>query len=98
MARIYKYFGIMAFALTACADFPELDGAVSERARNADFPQLVALDGILNDANDFQIDQSTILSLKSRIARLRARAARLQKPVIDQKTRAKLAAAVARHS
>ncbi len=98
MAHIYKLCGIMVFALAGCTDFPQLDDVVSERAKNADFPELVALDSLLADVNEHQINPSTPLYLQSRLARLRARAARLNKPVIDQKTRAKLAAAVARHS
>ncbi len=96
--RLILSFSLLAFAVSACTDFPELDAVVSEQAKRADYPTLVAIDGILSRANDAQITPATIGSLQSRIAHLRARAAHLKRPVIDQTTRSKLNAAIARHS
>ena len=98
MSRLIFTLGFLAFAVSACTDFPELDAAVSERAKRADYPTLVAIDGILSGANEYQITPATIGDLQSRIARLRARAARLKRPVIDRASRSKLNAAIARHS
>lgn len=93
---------IPALALTAallagCSDFPQLDDVISSSARSADYPALLPIDQLLGGANDTQITDANLANLKGRVAGLQARAARLRRPVIDARTRAKMRAAINRH-
>ncbi len=98
MLRHLSVFALVTALLAACSDFPELDQAVSDSARHADFPELLPLQTILNQAENTQITEQTVSSLQGRVARLRARANRLRAPVINTAARARMRAAIARHS
>jgi len=95
--RIAVIFTISATLLAGCSDFPQLDSAISPAARNAEYPSLVPISQIISGAADVQITEQTVSTLKGRISRLNARAARLRRPVIDNATRARLRAAMNRH-
>lgn len=97
MLRFATSFALIATLLAGCSDFPELDAAITPAARKAGYPSLVPLDQLISGAQDIQITDETVATLQTRIARLNARAARLQRPVIDSATRARMRAAIARH-
>ena len=97
MARFIFVIFLSAGFAAGCSDFPQLDNAVSETARNADFPGIVPKSQILANANDVQISPQTTAGIRNRASGLRARAARLRGPVLSSATRARLRAAMARH-
>lgn len=61
--------------ITACADFPALDGTVSSAARDAPFPTLIDIRPLVATA---QAGNEPPASLDSRITALQARAAALR--------------------
>lgn len=85
--------------LAACADVPQLDDRIGEAARAADYPTLLPLDPLLAAAaaNETagQITPASVAAFDSRIATLRARAARIRGPVIDGATRRRMQRGVA---
>ena len=97
MARFIFVILLSVGFLAGCSDFPQLDNAVSETARNADFPQLVPKSQLLANARDVQISPQTTAGIINRAGSLQARAARLRSPVLSSATRARLQAAMARH-
>lgn len=82
---------VLCLALTACTQFPELDGAVTPDLKNADFPALVPLDPLRAQATAVVGDPvETTNRLENRVAALRARAAALQRrPIVDASTRSR---------
>ncbi len=97
MPRIPVILLLVILPISGCTDFHELDGQISAQARAADFPSLLPLDQILSGAQDVQITPETTAGLSARLARLRARAARLRGPVLSRSDRQQLRAAVQRH-
>lgn len=79
-------------ALAACTQFPELDGTVAPDLAQADFPDLVPLEPLLNARAPVIADpEQTSATLDARVAALRARAAALQRgAVVDAQTRQRL--------
>ena len=99
MSRALTCLCSLLIVLTACARFPDLDGAISDRARNAEFPQFMAMDLLLGTAfAGAESAQAEGASLAARAARLRIRAAAMRRPVVDRRTRARMAAALKRHA
>ena len=84
--------------LVGCGTIPQVGGADAEAARNAPYPNLVPLDGLLNSTQTTtpQITSASIETTNNRIAGLRARAASLSGPVVDAGTRSRMRAASAR--
>ncbi len=84
--------------LAACADFPDLETAISDRGRAGAYPRLIQVDG-LPHANTADTERMNDIakSLSARAQRLQRRARALRGPIVDQRTRAKMAAALARH-
>ena len=80
-------FGLIA--LQACTQFPELDARVPASELKGAYPKLLPLDQLL-DAPAPQVTPKTIGNMQSRIAGLRARAARLKRPVINAPTKARM--------
>lgn len=78
--------------LSACTQFPELDRTITPALENADYPALVPLEPLLAAAKAGRIDPvQTEATLNARIARLRARAARLRGAVLTGRERQRLA-------
>lgn len=74
-----------------CAQFPDLDNALSEDAKNQPYPTLKPLAPLLEEAANSALPRpQTQANLTSRVTGLRARAAGLQRPVIDSTTRARM--------
>lgn len=82
----------LCLTLTACTQFPDLDGTISPALAEADYPALVPLDPLLASAIPATTDTAqTTQNLESRIASLRARARALQAgAVVDDGTRTRL--------
>ena len=83
-----KPLAICLLLLCGCARFPELDATVNASAENADFPTLVPIERIVaapEPASENVIDPNA--DVAARVARLRARAARLRGHVVDSGTR-----------
>lgn len=90
-----------ALGLSACADFPDFDGTITEQARRAPFPDLMPIEEILagTGAGDRTTAEAAARSMVWRAERLRARQAAIERAVIiDNRTRRRMAAAVARHA
>lgn len=90
---------ITALTLAGCADFPALDGTVSNRAQNAAFPRLLPMDTLLAQVPARDPARFGAGNLPGRARALQARARVLRgHAVIDPATRARLMQAVARHN
>lgn len=86
---------LLCFALIApggCADFPDL-GSVPSAETIA--PDLLPMDRLLAQVGTPIATPAVANTLAGRAARLRARAALMQAPVMDPATRARLQAAIA---
>ncbi len=77
--------------LGACTDFPQLDAAISEDAKNAAYPNLVPADELLAKRQDSRITPQTGPDLIARADRLRARAGLIRGiETVDEATRIRL--------
>ena len=83
----------------ACTQFPELDATLDQATLDAPYPDLVPLGPLLAQADGIaqtgQTSATAQASFDSRLARLRAQAARLRGPVVDRATRARMARGIA---
>jgi len=78
-------------AVSACAQFPALDGVVPPDVANAPYPDLVPLAPVVARAATSESNAAFAQEdITSRLAALRARAARLRGPVIGPQTRARM--------
>ncbi len=98
------FIGAAALILAAgCADFPDLENAVSPALRGAGYPALLPMDSLVSSARDAGLSEPGAASgqearrLAARMAALQRRAAAMHGVVIDARSRARLMAAVARH-
>lgn len=90
--RLFLGMAILAAALSGCARFPELDAAVSEAARAADYPSLVPAERILSRKRAGRLAENDGEILLARAANLRRRAAILRGiPVVDEDARLRFA-------
>lgn len=79
-------------ALSACTQFPALDHTLTPQLENADYPALEPLDPLLAAATVGRVDPvQTENALIGRLARLRARAARLRGAVLTGPEKQRLA-------
>ncbi|AXX98347.1 hypothetical protein [Profundibacter amoris] len=97
MLRLSLAFTFVAL-LGACSDFPQLDDAVSPAAKIAPYPSLIPIDQALTNAQDVQITDESVSTLKGRMNGLKNRTTRAKRPVIDTETRKRLQDAIDRHS
>jgi hypothetical protein len=79
----------LALVVTACAEFPEVDAALSRGDPQAGYPDLLPLEALLS-ADDPRISETDDRALLGRAAALRARANALRRPVIDRQTRSRM--------
>lgn len=81
----------LLFALTACTEFPALDGTVPPSVSDAPFPALVPLAPLIAQAAVADRGGADAqAALTPRLAALRARAAGLRGPVIAAPTRTRM--------
>jgi hypothetical protein len=87
----------LALSAVACAQFPALDGTVPANAEAADYPALVPLEPLLANIDATSTDaQATTGAINARVARLKSRADRLRRGVVDSQTRSRMTTGVAR--
>lgn len=87
---------ILVFGLSACTQFPELDGAVTAHGSDANYPDLVPIEPILAQAASGPRTDQTTDQLSSRVAALKARANRLRGRVVDTSSRDRMRTGVPR--
>jgi len=80
-----------ALILAGCAQFPDLDAAISAEARRAGYPALIPAEGLLARRGDVRLTEETGRILMQRAANLRARAAILRRISIDDDSRRRVA-------
>jgi hypothetical protein len=81
----------LLLALSACSQFPELDGTIAPDQSNTPFPDLVPLAPLIAQAGVTNTAGATAAAgLSPRLANLRARAARLRGPVIPAPIRTRM--------
>ena len=74
-----------------CTEFPQLDRTITPEMERADYPDLVPLAPLLASATGGRVNQAAAeAELTARVARLRARAARLQESVLTGRERQRL--------
>ena len=83
--------------VSGCTDFPDLDAAVGDSAKNAAFPRVAPLEALLTEAAQSNIDVETGLALSQRAAALRRKARALGRPILTRAERRRLTDAVKRH-
>jgi hypothetical protein len=96
--RVLIVFVFLTGLLASCISVPELDAAISDDARFNAYPKLIQLDGMLAVATEGK--EASLAASKNLVARaknLKRRAKRLRKPVVDRRTRRRMAAALRRH-
>lgn len=84
---------ICLIALTGCTQFPALEDVESAEVKDAAYPRLMTA-AELRQIPESQISVEIQGAVLDRVAALRARAARLQRPVIDRATRQRMARGV----
>ncbi len=78
-------------ALSACTQFPELDGTIAPDTSNTTPPELIPLAGLIERANRSTTPADAVIgNLETRLSNLQNRATRLRGPVIDPATRARM--------
>jgi hypothetical protein len=88
-------FALLCFALllnAGCADFPDMGRIPADQASA---PDLLPMDSLLAQVGTPRATAPAADALAARAARLRARAALMQAPVMNPATRARLQAAIA---
>ncbi|KNG92660.1 hypothetical protein [Pseudaestuariivita atlantica] len=84
---------LLPAALAACSQFPELDAAVDPGIYDRDFPALLPIDTLIASPARL-VTPDLEGQVLSRVAALRARAARLGGPVVDAATKRRMARGV----
>lgn len=87
---------VVALALTGCAAPPNVGRPMSDAVKRADYPRILPLDAVLAQRPDVAPAEEIAAPLASRASALRARAARLRGPIVDQSTRSRMRDALAR--
>lgn len=90
---------VAAISVTACDySYPEVEAAMSPEAMRADYPRLVPMTALLAQIDELPAQSGAAISddLAARVARLRARAEVLRRPVVDVATMTRLRSAVNR--
>jgi hypothetical protein len=83
---------LAALLCAGCTQFPQLDRTITPQLENAAYPDLVPLAPLVATATSGRLDQATTeADLLGRVARLKARAARLQGSVLTGRERQRLA-------
>ena len=83
-------------ALAGCSDVPPLSEDIATAQRDVAYPELVPADRIIGRVPPPSPEARDSAPTEARTARLRARAARLSAPVIDDATRDRMQTGVTR--
>ncbi|WP_390913264.1 hypothetical protein [Pseudosulfitobacter sp. SM2401] len=90
-AQMRPFAFAMILSLAGCTQFPELDSALSTGAQDADYPDLVPVQGLLAQTEPRNgTPEDTVNTLNARLANLRNRADRLRGTVVDASTRRRM--------
>ena len=82
---------LMLLQAAACSEVPELDAAVPAWVDDADYPAVVPLDSALAQAPLVPEQAADIeKDVSARVARLKARAAALNAPIVDGTARTRM--------
>ncbi|GFE52361.1 hypothetical protein So717_41140 [Roseobacter cerasinus] len=82
---------VLVLPFAACVQFPKIDDATDQAARDAAYPKLIPLDTIpQSSAQDLTDQQEVQESLEQRVSSLQARAARLRSGGLTPEERARL--------
>lgn len=81
---------VVGMSLTACSAFPQLDDTLSPGVKAANYPDLVPVEALRAQASEPRIDDRMLDGIEARVARLKARAARLRGTVLSGADRARL--------
>lgn len=92
--RVTSAIALVLVGLTGCSDFPDLGGAVAPGLERADYPRLVPVEPLLAQVDEVQITPETMAGIEGRVARLKARAARLRGRIVDTGTRERMQSGV----
>ncbi|MBU3258809.1 hypothetical protein KPG71_02140 [Roseovarius sp. PS-C2] len=88
------FLALTAVFATGCTQFPALEDTVSEEARNAPYMSLEPVENLRAGVPEDRIADTDTAAMEARIARLRARAARLSGNVVDSRTRSRMSRGV----
>lgn len=80
---------LLPLALLGCTQFPELDAARTPGVATAPFPALLPIESLL-DGPEPRATPEMRAGIEGRVSGLRARAARLQGPVVSASDRARM--------
>jgi len=89
-SRTYVIVTTAAFLANACTQFPVIEDRVSEDVRDAPYMDLVPIETLRAGMPEDQLTDTDATAVEARVARLRARAARLSGAVVDTQTRARM--------
>lgn len=93
---LWSYLALITLT-ASCTNVPELDATIPGHLRDADYPELVSLDGSLTAKQTPQEQAEEIeQSLGARRNRLQARARKLNTPVVDPQSRTRMQNGVTR--
>ena len=88
----FPHILVIAALFAGCTQFPELDAAVSEEAKAADYLDLVPSEQLLNRQHESRLSATTGNSLLARAERLQARARILRSiTAVNDETRLRIA-------
>ncbi|QQA43676.1 hypothetical protein [Pelagovum pacificum] len=91
-------FVLLSLLLAGCASIPALDGRVSDEVAALPYPDLVPLGPVVAEGRALgqggATGEALSTAVDSRAAALRARAAALRPPVVDDATRDRMARGV----
>ncbi|WP_299776842.1 hypothetical protein [uncultured Roseobacter sp.] len=84
-------FLILILGVVGCVQFPEIEDATGQAAREADFPDLIPFDPLLTSTETRQSKtEETQAQLEARVSGLQARAAGLRGSVLSGEERNRL--------
>lgn len=84
---------LLACGVAACTQFPEIDAVETPGVENAPYPELLPLDTLL-ESGPPRATPEMRGDVEARAAALKARAAGLDGPVVDDATRSRMARGV----
>lgn len=90
---LFLAFGL----LTGCTSFPELDSAVGAQAGHGNAPRIVPIEPLLAQGRQDHTPPALVPEMEARVARLKARARALSRPILRPQERNRLRRAVTRH-
>ena len=85
---------VLVLSLTACAEFPELDAALTSEMKAAGYPALAPTSELTASQAAPRLTETSASELTGRVASLRARASRLRGSIVSNADKARMQAGV----